>query len=391
VARVNEPEYRPQLDALRFFAVLGVLVTHYFHFPVLPWIFGSFRGGYFEPGFVGVMLFFVLSGYLITGILLRCRDMADASGQGRKFFLQRFYVRRLLRIFPIYYLVLAAGFIANLPPAREIWMWLMTYTTNIYIVAQGEWVGSFGHFWTLAVEEQFYLMWPWLVLFLPRRWMIPTISGVICLGPLYRLLAVTINPTDYTSGMFTMNTLVFGSLDTLGLGALLALAHHSPATRANVHRLLTRVALPAGVVSYLLLNAAHYYGVSPWGLVVFGNTALGLIFCWLIAKAAQGFGGLPGRVLEWRPLVYFGKISYGIYVFHYFVPTALLFLFSQAGLSYRRSGPLNFVLASAITLLIASVSWRFFEQPINNLKRRFPYTPRATASKEAPVALGGAD
>src|SRR5205823_10347779 len=99
---------------------------------------------------LGVRLFFVLSGFLITGILLDCRDLADARSQNPLFLMRQFYLRRCLRIFPIYYFVLAVVFAVNLHPAREIWIWLVTYTSNLYISLYGHWIGGLGHFWTLA-------------------------------------------------------------------------------------------------------------------------------------------------------------------------------------------------------------------------------------------------
>src|SRR5215218_136502 len=176
--------YRPQLDALRFFAIAGVLVAHNLDPGQAPWIFSRFD--YAETG---VRLFFVLSGFLITGILLGEREAADAAPHRRISAIRRFYARRFLRIFPIYYLTLAVVLVTAVSPARRIWPWLFTYTTNIYAWHRLDWPGPVGHLWTLAVEEQFYLVWPWFLLFVPRKWILPFLVGLIALAPLYRLFA----------------------------------------------------------------------------------------------------------------------------------------------------------------------------------------------------------
>jgi peptidoglycan/LPS O-acetylase OafA/YrhL len=141
--------YMPQLDALRALGVFGVWFTHWGigTLPVLRWI---------HWGEMGVQLFFVLSGYLITGILLRARDRADC-GEGKWLVAKRFYVRRFLRICPIYYLTLLATAIV-IQHMREGFFWHLTYTSNIFFALRGRLDLIGAHFWTLSVEEQFYLV-----------------------------------------------------------------------------------------------------------------------------------------------------------------------------------------------------------------------------------------
>ena len=169
----NKLQHMPQLDTLRAFAVTAVLVHHYFTWA--NWGLGAT---------LGVKLFFILSGFLITGILLRSRDAATASGHKWSSLVGRFYVRRFLRIFPLYYFVVAVAATINLEPAREILPWLLTYTLNIYMANLGWFVANFAHFWTLAVEEQFYIFWPWIILFAPRNWLIRLTLIFISVGPL---------------------------------------------------------------------------------------------------------------------------------------------------------------------------------------------------------------
>ena len=378
---MRERTYMSQLDALRFFAILGVLVEHFWQPHPLPWIFGSVRWGD-----IGVRLFFVLSGFLITGILLGGRGLAESGRRSQIFFLRQFYVRRFLRIFPIYYLTLVVILLAGVWPARQIAPWLFTYTTNVYIWHEGQWVGNVGHFWSLAVEEQFYVFWPVLLLFAPRRWLAPLLVTLICLAPLYRLYASFRYSHDVLSGNYTSGTFTPALFDSLGLGALLAIFARRARESTRFRGVLVRVVLPLGLIVYTGTLAARYAG-DIHGSFALSYTALALVFCWLIGVASVGFGGIFGRVLEWRPLAYLGKISYGAYIFHYFVPLGLAYLVGLVGVAYPKTGFANFVLASAVTFGIAAISWHLFEAPINNLKRLFPYKHRRETAPELVVAV----
>jgi peptidoglycan/LPS O-acetylase OafA/YrhL len=358
--------YRPQLDGLRCFAILGVLVEHAWMPRPLPWIFGAVSWGG-----LGVRLFFVLSGFLITGILLDCRERADVGPVGRMFFVRQFYVRRFLRIFPLYYGVLLVLVAVNFERTRELAAWLFTYTSNIVFAQQG-WHGHLGHFWTLAVEEQFYLVWPWLLLFLPRRCLVPLLGLVIALAPLYRLYALHrygLEP-GYPRGALTPAV-----LDSLGAGALVAIVARS-ASGGKFRFWLSRVALPISLGAYATVLALQHYGVSAGAPFVLADTASAVAFGWLVWGAARGFPAPVGRLLQLRPVRYVGKISYGVYIFHFLVIGEAINLAARAGVDYRPRGIVNFVAVSAVTIAIAAASWHFFERPINGLKRRFAYRDR---------------
>lgn len=371
--------YMPQLDGLRVFAVLGVLVAHDWGAAQtrLPWLFGQL-----EWGHLGVQLFFVLSGFLITGILLRCRSGVEAQTERGGFYLRQFYARRFLRIFPIYYLILFTAMLIHFHPVPELWPWLFTYTTNIYTASQVHWIGRVGHFWTLAIEEQFYLVWPWLVIFARRRILFTSVLLMIALAPLYRLYAVIHNPADFLSGDRISATFTLACLDSLGSGALLAMVAHAR-SREVVHRYLRTRVLPVAAGGYLLLHVLYYYHVSYVLFFMLGDLFLALIFCWLVVSAAQGFGGRAGRALGSKPMTYTGKITYGMYVYHNFVPLVFLHAFTFLGLSYELQGPLNFVLSSIATFVVAALSWQLFEQPINNLKHRLTYNPRVAVTRSS--------
>jgi peptidoglycan/LPS O-acetylase OafA/YrhL len=325
-AATTERGHIPQLDALRFFAILGVIVTHEWYPDPLPWIFRDL-----DPGHVGVRLFFVLSGFLITGILLRCRRRAEQQGHRRSVLIRRFYARRFLRIYPLYYAVLAVIIFVGIEPTRLVWPWLVSYTTNIYISVHHQWIGDAGIFWTLAVEEQFYVLWPLLVLLVPRRWLIPLLAGMIALAPIYRLYASIHVPQDLVLNGYTSGTFTLAVFDSLGMGALIAVLADRDSTRALLNRWLNRIALPVGGTAVLVLLAIAYYRGETANFV-FGETALALVLSWVVGTASRGFTGPVGGLLEWRPISYLGRISYGIYVFHAFVPILLVWIGHRFGL-----------------------------------------------------------
>jgi peptidoglycan/LPS O-acetylase OafA/YrhL len=192
-----------QLDGLRAFAVLFTMITHFTRanegwLGLIPW------------GQMGVRLFFVISGFLITGILLRSRLPEDRPAE-----LRIFYIRRFLRIFPVYYATLAVTTLVNIRPVRQTLWWHLTYLSNVYQIVQNPGPSPVTHFWSLAVEEQFYCIWPFLMLFLPGRYLLKAMIATVCIGPLSRL-GVAVFHIDSGDG------LLFACLDTLGMGALLA-------------------------------------------------------------------------------------------------------------------------------------------------------------------------
>ena len=150
---------------------------------------------------------------MITRILLDLRDVPDRWPA-----IGRFYLRRGLRLIPAFVLVLGLAVWADVPLARDTWPWHASYLSNLFIAREGQWQGHLSHFWSLAVEEQFYLVWPWLVVVTPARWLGAIVGGAILLGPLARLLAAAYGlPEPFWA------LVPGGSADSLGVGAWLAL------------------------------------------------------------------------------------------------------------------------------------------------------------------------
>ena len=361
-------QYMVQLDGLRCLAVMAVLLAHTWFVRPVAWALDAVV----EPsslGHFGVRLFFVLSGFLISGILLDSRTSSMGNRKTLMFSARQFYIRRCLRIWPLYYLVVVGLVIANFADARVVTPWLFTYTTNFYIWAHLSWI-KLGYFWTLAVEEQFYVVWPWLVLFAPARWLTALLVMAIASGPLYRLVATFAYAADIQAGQVTSGTFTLAVLDSLGLGALLAMMVRRLDPQTAVRR-LRRIVLPAGLTIYLVAALLFVVGDNhvSYAISEFGTA---LVFCWLVGTASYGFNGRFGKFLSWAPIAYLGKISYGIYIYHEITRLTLQYLAPGMGFAIP-PGPRLFLVNTTLTIAIASASWYLFEAPINGLKRFFPY------------------
>jgi peptidoglycan/LPS O-acetylase OafA/YrhL len=351
--------YMPQLDALRAIAVAAVAWSH--------WAPHELHGGILW-GPYGVKLFFVLSGFLITAILLDCRQAASESPGGGWFALRSFYVRRFLRLMPLYYATLLLAALCALPPVRETLGWTLSYTANFYFYLRGNWNGVISHFWSLAVEEQFYLVWPWIILFVPARWLKATVIGTIAASAgAWLVLAIA----GISSPV--MVTLPWLCCDALGLGALLALIDDR-AQRARLASLSLQVGLPSWLAAEALTRIGYGHPLLFW----LQQQSVLLVFAWLIERAATGFRGPVGRLLENRALVGLGTISYGLYVIHNFAPHILGPLARTLDLPrwVSRGLPTRLLLLSLITIALAWVSWQVMEQPIQRWKTLFPYRKR---------------
>jgi peptidoglycan/LPS O-acetylase OafA/YrhL len=352
--------YMPQLDALRTFAVAMVIYSH--------WIPKEFHFG-FPLGHAGVQLFFVLSGFLITGILLRCREFHDS-----KFCLRAFYIRRFLRIFPLFYAILFLGYILKIHPIPETILWHLSYLSNIYFFKVQEWSGCLSHFWSLAVEEQFYLIWPTVILFIPRKTIPFVIILTILIGFVSRYGLAYIFP-DVEHFM----VLPTSALVSLGLGA--ALACERGKIISPKLKFLLRFGFPAFVILFML---SLFDAILPVHSLL-QYFALMLGFTWLVDKASLGFKGTFGRILNNPVLIYLGSISYGLYVLHNFARVPVVMFSEIVGMPFLQEGIAEIILKLLFTVVGASLSWHLFESPINNLKRHFPYSPKANGSSEKTV------
>jgi peptidoglycan/LPS O-acetylase OafA/YrhL len=366
--------YIPALDGIRGIAILAVIL-HHCRFLLNP----AFRFEYFvvkllELGWCGVVLFFVLSGFLITGILLDSRTSAH--------YFSTFYLRRFLRIFPLYYGYLALAFVGlpifysliggGYPLAHTSPWWYIGYVQNF---RPNTIIGDpfLAHLWSLAVEEQFYLVWPLLILIV-RPGTLPWIcSALIPLSLLIRL-----HYAGRTGDLDAfVNTFTPASLDALASGALVALAVRSPVWRRRA-ALLARPFMVACFIWFCILGwragglFEYQTPIQTWGI-----TALTLLFAGVIFVAATSGGGGVAALFQLKALRFTGKISYGLYVLHPLVMAALTPVFAAVPTTVAlidlalNSEKLLLVLLSSIA--VAAASWFYFEKPILGLKNRFPY------------------
>jgi peptidoglycan/LPS O-acetylase OafA/YrhL len=336
----------------------------------------------FSVGWVGVDLFFVLSGFLITGILF------DAKGATHYF--RNFYLRRSLRIFPLYYafLVLVLIVVPRVMPGSMTRLdggaWLWTYLGNVLFARVG-WEGMPEHtihLWSLAIEEQFYLLWPVVVFFCDRRRLMNVAMATIVGATVFRVSSHLFAP-DGIAGY----ALLPSRVDALALGGILALMIRGEAGAANAAQIGKRLLIP---------------GLALMGVAIGWTVALDLNDSWLPALAFQtqafGYPGVElvsgglimlgisqsgrsklGEKLTWQPLMSLGKYSYGLYLIHVPVRDFLRVMTHDGALLPRLLGsqvPAQlalFGLGVGLSVIFAYISWHAFEKHFLKLKEFFPY------------------
>ena len=383
----------PELDGLRGLAILLVLATHYqMAIPAHTAIERAFKN-ILAHGWAGVDLFFVLSGFLITGIL------CDSKGQQNYF--RNFYGRRFLRIFPLYYGFLALvllGLLATaiarhwhpaLPPCRNLWdvqPWLWTYSFNI-ACAFGHGSAHLGQLWSLSVEEQFYLVWPLIICSFPRRLLAPT-----CVTLIIGALAIRIF-LFYLAPQVDAYFLTPARMDSLAFGALVAILirgrHADRVPKIANWALLTAGILLAGRFSLGLLRWITHQGTSAAAVSklselwdsTFIFTVVAIFFGALLVKAISPGRSWAGSTIATscrsRPLRTAGKYSYGWYVFHFPIWTWSFGLaVSLPELrSFRESllfAPTLIIVNFGTSFLAAYASYHLYEKHFLKLKKYFP-------------------
>jgi len=359
------------LDGLR---AVAFLIVFFFHTRNLPF------------GWMGVQLFFVLSGFLITDILLRMKEKYP-----RREFFVKFYGRRFLRIFPLYYFYLAllTALIFLLPALdlkgirpelnksflNQIWVSLFYLYDFFHASAFFERSRFFTHLWSLSVEEQFYFVWPMLIFLTPREKFKQLCLTSIGLGFVFRLVITFIYrgqllPFLLTDPQQAVNVLPFSHLDAFAFGAYIS---RFEIPRPRWQLLALAMAVPAiGLLTDFLrkgtLTFALGYDLPMTGYYkeVWGYTLLNYLFAVLIYCVART--GFWTGILESAPLRYMGKISYGLYVYHYGIIAIMVALFRKYELDYSLRSPQMFIASFGATLLIATLSFYLLEKPITDLK-----------------------
>jgi peptidoglycan/LPS O-acetylase OafA/YrhL len=368
-----------QLDALRAFAVFGVLYHHWVHNNTKPLFFFKYAINW---GSMGVDLFYVLSGFLITGILLKNKIEIDNGNETILSSIKTFFFRRALRIIPIYYLTLVVTFVFAITPVRETIWWHICYVSNFYFAQRGSWHGYVSHLWSLSVEEQFYLIWPWLIFLVPRRRLFGILIFVIALAPLFRQVCSMMNANSMFAHVVTL-----GNMDLFGIGALLSYLKTFDQINTEKAKIYLKLCLTLGGFMFCASLLLKSLGIGN-SLGIFYRTFEAFFFCAIINKASNGFEGITGAVLEFKPFLYLGKISYGIYLYHMFVPSFIWKILNALQVSGPKSTSSSFLVYTSATIIIASISWYTIEKPITVIKNKYEESRKIKMNRES-LLVGG--
>ena len=390
----------PRLDGLRGLAILLVMLYHTTHYGLARTRFDIALTIVPSIGWSGVDLFFVLSGFLITGILLRVR--------GSSSYYQSFYARRFLRIFPLYYAVLAfflllVPHVALFESANDFWnpgasrngIWFWLYLSNF----RAAWVQAWEHqmlgiTWSIAIEEQFYLIWPWVVRHADDRRLLAICAATAAGAFALRLAFVASGANPLVAYVLTPCR-----LDTLATGAAIAIVAAQPGGLTRLAR-PARITLAASTALFAMLYAAvRFWGSnspdaaasaagpdaqaaialgflgSPWIQTVGFSLLCALYGSLLVSVLTAPAGALRARCFEMRWLRNFGTYSYAMYLFHFFVGVLALSFFTPANHPgwFPVAVPFYWLLAIGMTYALARLSWATLEAPLLTLKRFFPY------------------
>ncbi|MDC0117761.1 acyltransferase [Flavobacteriaceae bacterium] len=368
---VKNSTYIKELDGFRSVAVMAVMLVHW---------------GVFGAGWIGVQMFFVLSGYLISANLLRDRDKNKSISP----YLKNFFWRRFLRLSPLYFLYvilfIIIGFILGTTDIQKLIIPLLTYTINIYALIPGHVeMSGIGHFWSLAVEEQFYLFWPFLIFFISLKYFKKLLILLILSGPIIKLILFT-----WISDMYgdtiqaaeAVNILVLGQIDAFAIGGAVAFFSSKQIKRPQLcfYIVLIITAILGGInLLTLIINndndniigILHTFGFPHlmlenyqfiWGYSLLNILFALLIICIINKKNPIGF-------LKNPVLIYLGKISYGIYVYHVVVLMLIRHIWDFRFSSLL--GILLFIVYFTLTILLAHISYKYYEKPFLMLKDKF--------------------
>jgi peptidoglycan/LPS O-acetylase OafA/YrhL len=338
-------KYIKSLDTLR---AISVFIVVFHHLPVLP--FATPLSSIFN-GITGVDIFFIISGFLITTILLQAKQ----ESSNLWFSLKSFYIRRFLRIFPLYYSVIILLYILNPHNYRNDFIYDLLYVSNFYMGYQGNFTSVTPHFWSLAVEEQFYLFWPLLIFILPKRkeWIMFWV--VFMAGIISYVYFIKHNP------FFGARTFV--NLSYLSAGAIWA---YIKITYSDL-TILKRFSL-IFIIIFIFFGTFLFF--NPLNLNNHFHKLINFLFCW---SCVIYFSLSESSLLHNKLLVYLGKISYGIYVFHFLMifPVAIVFKYTFPEVLHNLY--LSNLFKIIFCVMVSIFSWHFFESRILKLKEKFTY------------------
>jgi peptidoglycan/LPS O-acetylase OafA/YrhL len=361
--------YISELNAIRAFGITMVILAHTWPFPR-----DLSVDKVVKTSWILMDSFFVLSGFLIAGILLDTRSRPD--------YYRNFFCRRALRILPVYYLlitVLTCGSILResghlYPGVPYRWgspWWFFVYLGNVPMAITGRGPtamgGSFKVLWSLQIEEQFYLLFPLLVHRLKLQTLARVLLGVVCFSPLLRIVLYWLYP-DNTSVQYVSLPC---RMDGLALGALVAVRFRIGPWDLPKGR-LTLVTVTLVAITCLSSAWGGYAFYTPFNRTVgysISSIACAFVLIWLVRFR----GSRLTACLRLSPVRHLSNISYGAYLFHIPVAAVLMPISAALGMKALSQGYLRVVSVFVLTVVVASLSWRFFESPLLRLKEKlFP-------------------
>ncbi|MHA4808132.1 acyltransferase family protein [Flavitalea flava] len=365
--------YIRSLDGVRAIAIILVM---------------TFHAGILDFGWIGVQLFFVLSGFLITGILWK--EKTKEGSLGFKF--KKFWVRRSLRIFPLYYAYLlifgVSYLLLHFPPYfMKFFPFAVTYTANFPLLLLHS-IGNplFNHLWSLSIEEQFYLLFPVIILLSPKPLIKFLLWAILFISPFLRFLVGEYYKSKGLPSLTIADGVNFNTLcqlDAFCMGGIIPVLSLDKRVKKpwTLFGAMVILALGAGLAGYLLspsplpylLDLGYYHYFTSQYQHIWQYTCLNLVFASLILALVSAYSThkfpVTRKILENKWMVSIGKVSYGMYLFHWLIWIYLFYdFFRPQTLPYKA---LLFIPYVFLVYLVSRVSYRFYEAPFIRLKDRF--------------------
>ena len=344
-------KYLPELDALRAVAVIMTLLAHFSPIEI-PYMW------------YGVPIFFTISGFLITSILLN--SINKQNGINKITIIKNFMIRRALRLFPIYYIFILTFWLAKNYLHLQLWKdeftpYFFTYTPNFIIFKIGANNAScFAHLWSLGVEEQFYLFWPWLILYPSKKIRLPIIIFMMIFSCLFVVFYYKVDQ---------IKALPFANFHTLGVGALLA-CFYTEKTNTLYWLKKFRQVIFLFTFSHLVVVLIYFNQSSAiWHL--YREVSLCACTFSIVLCSIYGWTGFIKYFTQNRQIQYLGTISYGIYLYHMPVPYLCRIFAGKFFPSVQLNPYFFLIVCFAFTFLLAALSFKYIETPFLKLKQLF--------------------
>ncbi|MCM4157111.1 acyltransferase [Gramella sp. AN32] len=340
--------YYKELDGLRFFAILLVIIHH--------WLPKNHLFNFSPNGAIGVTIFFVLSGFLISSILFGYKDKINVGKLTLSRALRIFFIRRSLRIFPIYYILIGFLFFYGYDAITQNIFYFLTYTSNILFFEKQSFFGTVTHLWTLAVEEQYYLIWPFLLFLISNKYIRLVIISLI----FFSIISQFIMKKDF----FYYELLTFNAFDAFGIGSLLAYYKNYKISKIIKLRNFLWIFSSA----FIILSTINYQIFSTRTIT---SVFTGLLILYVIDERYSG--SFLNKILSIKPVMFIGKISYGMYLFHPFIHGLMDSVYNRLPLDNQNIFYPAFIFLTSfgVLIIISSISWFLIESPINSLKNKF--------------------